>query len=236
VKHLKTSIVAAAIGIALAPAVHAQASANVGAVSNYIWRGVTQTQDGPAIQGGLDYAHESGLFIGTWASNVEFFDDNQTEVDVYAGYGGKIDEFSYKLGVYQYLYFGVGDGFHPGNFTEIGISGTYGILTLGVNYTIGGAAPKDALFNDGDVYPYISLNYAIDDNWSVGATAGYYSFDEYDSHYSHAQLTVSRAAGDFGTFSFNVGKAWLKDDLEGVLIEDKYVSDAKVWVSWIKTF
>lgn len=47
-------------------------SANVGAVSNYIWRGVSQTQDGAAVQGGLDYAHESGFYAGLWASNVDF--------------------------------------------------------------------------------------------------------------------------------------------------------------------
>jgi uncharacterized protein (TIGR02001 family) len=50
-------------------------SANIGAVSNYIWRGVTQTQDGAAIQGGLDYAHESGFYAGTWASNIDWNDE-----------------------------------------------------------------------------------------------------------------------------------------------------------------
>jgi uncharacterized protein (TIGR02001 family) len=236
VKHLKTSLIALAVGVALAPAANAQLSANIGATSNYIWRGITQTEDSPAIQGGLDYAHESGLFVGTWVSNVEFAGDKQTEVDLYGGFGGKIDEFSYKLGIYQYIYVGVDDDLHPGNFTELGVSGTYGIVTVGVNYTIGGAPPKGALFNDGDVYPYISLNYAIDDNWSVGATAGYYSFDDFDSDYTHAQVSVSRAAGDFGTFTFSVGKAWLDDDLKNNLIDTKYTSDAKVWVSWVKTF
>ena len=47
-------------------------SANIGAVSNYMWRGVSQTQDGPAVQGGLDYAHSSGFYLGTWASNVDW--------------------------------------------------------------------------------------------------------------------------------------------------------------------
>ena len=47
-------------------------SANIGAVSNYMWRGVTQTQDGPAVQGGLDYAHASGFYAGLWASNVDW--------------------------------------------------------------------------------------------------------------------------------------------------------------------
>jgi hypothetical protein len=55
-------------------------SANIGAVSNYMWRGVSQTQDGPAVQGGLDYAHSSGFYIGTWASNVDFTVDGAPQI------------------------------------------------------------------------------------------------------------------------------------------------------------
>jgi uncharacterized protein (TIGR02001 family) len=55
-------------------------SANIGAVSNYIWRGVTQTGDQAAVQGGLDVAHESGFYAGTWASNVDFDEGGSEEV------------------------------------------------------------------------------------------------------------------------------------------------------------
>jgi uncharacterized protein (TIGR02001 family) len=47
-------------------------TANIGVVSNYMWRGVTQTQDAAAVQGGVDYAHASGFTAGVWASNVDF--------------------------------------------------------------------------------------------------------------------------------------------------------------------
>ncbi len=47
-------------------------SANVGVVSNYLWRGVTQADDGPAVQGGVDYAHSSGFYLGTWVSNIDW--------------------------------------------------------------------------------------------------------------------------------------------------------------------
>ncbi|MGA1561914.1 MAG: TorF family putative porin, partial [Gammaproteobacteria bacterium] len=46
-------------------------SGNMALTSNYIWRGVSQSDDDPAIQGGLDLAHESGVYAGVWASNVE---------------------------------------------------------------------------------------------------------------------------------------------------------------------
>jgi hypothetical protein len=55
-------------------------SANIGAVSNYIWRGVTQTGDQPAVQGGLDVAHESGFYAGTWLSNVDFDEGSSEDV------------------------------------------------------------------------------------------------------------------------------------------------------------
>lgn len=54
-------------------------SANIGVVSNYIFRGVTQTQDGAAVQGGLDFAHESGFYAGAWASNVDFNDEGAAQ-------------------------------------------------------------------------------------------------------------------------------------------------------------
>jgi uncharacterized protein (TIGR02001 family) len=49
-----------------------EASANVGVVSNYMWRGMTQTRNGAAVQGGLDLTHSSGFYAGTWMSNVDF--------------------------------------------------------------------------------------------------------------------------------------------------------------------
>jgi hypothetical protein len=54
-------------------------SANIGAVSNYIWRGVTQTQDGAAVQGGLDVSHESGFSAGVWASNIDWNNEGDSQ-------------------------------------------------------------------------------------------------------------------------------------------------------------
>ena len=66
-------------------------SANIGVASNYIWRGTTQTQDDPAVSGGLDYALENGLYVGTWVSNVDFGTSKPNyEWDIYGGYGGEV--------------------------------------------------------------------------------------------------------------------------------------------------
>jgi len=92
----------AASGVA-APA-FAGATGNVGAFSDYMFRGVTQT-GGTAVQGGLDYAFDSGFYVGTWASNIGFAGAaGGTEVDAYAGYAGKIGDIGYDLGALYYYY------------------------------------------------------------------------------------------------------------------------------------
>ena len=65
-------------------------SANVGYFTDYIYRGGSQTADGPAIQGGFDLGHESGFYLGTWASNVDFGNSAEVEIDFYGGFGGEL--------------------------------------------------------------------------------------------------------------------------------------------------
>ncbi|HEX9396957.1 MAG TPA: TorF family putative porin [Burkholderiales bacterium] len=93
---------------------------NVGLFSQYIFRGLTQTAGKPALQGGADYAHSSGLYVGTWLSNVSWISDtaiqsgagarnSSLEWDMYGGYKntfGKSD-FGYDVGMLQYYYPGV---------------------------------------------------------------------------------------------------------------------------------
>ena len=59
---------------------------NIGLYSEYVFRGLSQTDGDPAIQGGFDYAHSSGLYLGTWASNVSWLKD----FDAYSG-GGSME-------------------------------------------------------------------------------------------------------------------------------------------------
>lgn len=80
---------------------------NLTLTSNYVFRGISQTFDDPAIQGGFDYAHASGFYLGTWASNVTSasYNDASMEWDFYGGYNGKInDDLSYNVGLIGYYY------------------------------------------------------------------------------------------------------------------------------------
>lgn len=233
-RHLKTTIIAAAVGLAVAPVAQAELSANIGAVSNYVWRGVTQTDDAAAIQGGLDYAHESGLFVGTWASNVDW--GPKTEYDLYGGFSGSAGDFGYKL---QYIYYGYLGGENdfgnkPYDFSEIGVSGSYKMFGAGISYTLNGEADDDATFSSGDLYYFGSVTVPLPEDFSLGATVGYYDFDDdADTSYPHTLVTVSKTFGDFGTFGLNLSKAWLGGDDEAALATD---DDPRFYVSWLKTF
>ncbi|MCO7191092.1 TorF family putative porin [Pseudoalteromonas sp. XMcav2-N] len=81
-------------------------SANVAASSNYFWRGITQSDDGAAVSGGLDYDSGKGFYLGAWASNVDFGDAASTsyELDLYAGFSGEFNQVSYDVGYIHYAY------------------------------------------------------------------------------------------------------------------------------------
>ena len=96
-------------------------TANVTVASNYIYRGLTQTNNKPAIQGGFDYAHESGFYVGNWNSNISWISDSYggngapsgtnavtapIEMDFYAGFKKEFigEGFASDFGVLQYYY------------------------------------------------------------------------------------------------------------------------------------
>jgi uncharacterized protein (TIGR02001 family) len=258
-------------------------SANIGAVSNYVWRGVTQTGDQPAVQGGLDVAHESGFYAGTWLSNVDFdegssedvtgtvaydpetgtyaMDDDGNlivtgatsgadpasanyELDFYLGFGGSItDDLSYDLNTIYYAY---PDG-RDSDFWEIGGSATYKWFTLGLAYTVYGEN-DNGLFDDGDLYYFGGAEFALPYDFGFSVRGGYYQFrnDEVvvgtvtdtagmtmdvteSADYWNYGASISREAGDFGTFSLNWDQNNGKQDVG-------YDTDPKFWVGWNKEF
>ncbi|MDB5968315.1 MAG: hypothetical protein JWQ90_765 [Hydrocarboniphaga sp.] len=82
----------------------AGATGNVGGVSEYMFRGLSQNPDDPSIQGGLDYAFDSGLYVGTWASNIDW-GAGGTELDLYGGFTKKFtDLIGIDVGAIGYIY------------------------------------------------------------------------------------------------------------------------------------
>jgi len=94
---------------------------NIGLFSQDVFRGISQTNEKPAVQGGFDLAHKSGLYIGTWASNVSWLSDGNPDVsasvewDFYGGYKWSLPaDFVLDFGAYRYGY----PGHYPSNYTK----------------------------------------------------------------------------------------------------------------------
>jgi uncharacterized protein (TIGR02001 family) len=111
-----------------APASPHTLSGNLGFFSQYIFRGLTQTNKEPALQGGLDYSHASGFYAGTWASNISWLRDGGSyqaggslEWDFYGGFKGTFGktDFTYDVGLLYYWYPGdTAPGFVKANTLE----------------------------------------------------------------------------------------------------------------------
>jgi uncharacterized protein (TIGR02001 family) len=114
----------------LAAAGHASAevSGEVAIVSDYVFRGLSQTNEKPALQAGLTWEHESGFYIGTWGSSISWLSDSdpdvssQVEIDVFAGYAGEFGEsgVGYDVGVLHYWY----PGRYPAGFNSPDTTGS----------------------------------------------------------------------------------------------------------------
>lgn len=108
-------LVAAALAPGLAPAAEPTPdytlTGNLGLFSQYIFRGLTQTNREPALQGGFDFAHSSGFYLGTWGSNVSWLRDagayragGSLELDIYGGYKATLGDFTGDIGTLYYWY------------------------------------------------------------------------------------------------------------------------------------
>jgi uncharacterized protein (TIGR02001 family) len=113
---------------------------NLGIFSDYRFRGISQTNKKPAIQGGVDFVHKSGFYLGNWNSNVDsaFYNGANIEMDFYGGWKTTIEGFGLDLGAIYYYYPGSGD--NPGTFkidnTELYIGGSWGPISLKYNYAV----------------------------------------------------------------------------------------------------
>ena len=134
----------AVVAVAALPALaSAQLTANVSLTTNYKFRGQDQDVIGkngdikdkavkPALQGGFDYAHESGFYIGNWNSSVNWLSGNSLESDIYGGYKFKAGEVDMDVGLLTYIY----PGNSLGNTTEAYAGATFGPVSAKYSHTL----------------------------------------------------------------------------------------------------
>lgn len=186
-------------------------SANVGVVSDYVFRGISQSQHQPALQAGVDYAHASGLYVGAWGSSIEWTDrqdfqvhkDNRVELDLYGGYKGTVGDFGYDVGAIRYFY--------PGNFqsgagvtantTEVYVGGSWKFVSLKYNHVV-----SNSIFNwggtaagtksEGSGYTDLTVTYPVNETLNVVAHLGRQNIKNYSAaSYTDWKLGVTK---DFG--------------------------------------
>ena len=192
-------------------------SANVALTTEYRFRGISQSNENPAIQGGFDVAHESGFYIGTWGSTVDFdFSEadggynGSLELDYYAGYGAEInDDWSWDIGYMYYDY--PGDEGDEGDYQEIYGSIAWKDLTVGF-------AASDDYYAETDEFYYVYADYSISLpnefalDLHVGLNnleedGGFLSSDE--DQYVDYSVTISR---DFAGLNFGI--SYIGTDLD----------------------
>ncbi|GIU23672.1 TorF family putative porin [Shewanella schlegeliana] len=210
----------------LSSTAYAAVEANIGATSNYLWRGITQTDDSTAVQGGIDYSHDSGFYLGTWASNVDFGDDTSYEVDLYGGFAGSIaEEFGYDI---SYLYYAYPDA--DGNIDLGEVSAAINWKWIEVSYShlvnAGDDVTTDPLDNTDMGYLQTTLSYSLSDTLSISAHYGYSSGDVVTawygvSNYADYSLTLSKDT-NLGTVFFTVSDTDLKNDDGKILLGYNY--------------
>ena len=173
----------AAAGLSLATPAMAQSeedseftvSANVALTTDYRFRGVSLSGGDPALQGGFDVAHDSGFYVGTWASSIKGGPSyGDLELDIYAGWGTDLsDAVSVDIGVLYYLYptedLGLDtDYIEP--YASVGVNFGPADATFGVAY-----APKqDSLGGDDNLYLYTDVGFGIPNTpFSLSGHLGY---------------------------------------------------------------
>ena len=199
-KILVPTLIASAFA-AVTPVVQAQESSlsyNVGVVSDYRYRGISQSRLEPALQGGIDYADKSGFYVGAWGSTIKWIKDAggdaNVEVDLYGGYKGSMGDIAYDVGILRYEY--------PRNHLAVSANTNevYGALTYGpttlkyshaVSNLFGFANSKNSYYLD------LSANFDLGGGYSLTPHVGYQSVkNNGDYSYTDYAVTLGKDLGN----------------------------------------
>lgn len=183
---------------------------NVSLASEYLYRGIAQTNGRLALQGGFDYAHASGAYVGAWGSNISWLGDMgpgisaPIELDIYGGYKNSFagGDWSYDVGVLTYNY----PGSYPTGFVKPDTTEIYGQIgwkSVSLKYShavsshiFGWVAPTSGGDTRGSGYTDLSFNHDFGNGWGVNAHAGHQTIKDFgDASYSDWKLGVTKDVG-----------------------------------------
>lgn len=172
-------------------------SANVGLITDYRYRGISQTRLKPALQGGADFSHKSGFYIGVWASSIKWIKDAgggaNAEVDVYGGYKFDAGPVGVDVGVLTYNY--DSNRLNPNADTqELYVAGTYGPATLKYSHAVSNLFGFARSKNSG--YLDLTATFDLGDGWSIAPHIGHQTVKR-NSNFSYTDYSLT-GAKDFG--------------------------------------
>lgn len=218
-----TQGLAAVVLMASAAVAHAELTGTVTAVSDYNFRGASLSAKDPALQGSIDWAHDSGFYAGAWASNIDYGDgyDGNIELDLYAGFAGEFaEDFGYDVGIVWYTYpdssenksrcEDLGEDCEISDYPEI-----YGALSwkwfeVKQWYTNDySGTDEDAFYTEGNA------TFELPANFSISAHVGYNFGDAYkdkdlgDSEWVDYSIGVGYTLGNF-----DLSLAWVDTSLD----------------------
>ncbi len=227
------------LGIGLVPAGAAQAGGLSGSLtltSDYVFRGFTQTDKKPALQGGIEYEAESGFYVGTWGSSISWLSDSdpaissQLELDGYIGYRNQLsDTISFDVGALYYGY----PGSYPSGFNDADTVELYAGLSAGIFGVKYSYAVTD-LFgienSDGSSYLEAGIDYGFADTWSLGLHVG--------KQFISGKDADGAGYEDVLDWSVGINKALPNDFDIGVTFTDVDVDggDSRLFIAITKSF
>ena len=169
---------------------------NIGVLSSYNLRGITNAPENESVtlQGGLDYAHESGFYAGWWTSTLgDAYPDNGLEHDFYVGYSASLnDDLAYTAGLTYYYYYDIETS--AANGTEL----LLGLDYKGLGFTAQTLLEDTVWGNAGDTYFKAAYSYALPQNFSLDAALGLYFYEESGKYIDDSKET-------FGFRHFDIG-------------------------------
>ncbi|MCK9990278.1 MAG: TorF family putative porin [Rugosibacter sp.] len=183
---------------------------NVTLASEYIYRGIEQTAGKPAIQGGFDFAHSSGFYLGVWGSNISWISDGlpgttaSVEMDVYGGYKNTFagGDWNYDIGVLSYVY-PVSN--FPANTTKPDTTEVYGAigwkwLTLKYSHVVSSHIFGFNSATGGDTrnsgYVDLTGTYDLGSGWGVSGHVGHQKIKDFsDASYTDYKIGATKDVG-----------------------------------------
>ncbi len=182
-------------------------SYNAGVVSDYRYRGISQTRLQPAVQAGADFAHKNGLYLGAWATNIQWIKDQSgngesvkgpIEIDLYGGYKFNVAGIGGDIGVLRYQYQGntlaKRTGYVNANSTEVYAAASYSVVTFKYSRSVTNLfGNKDST---GSQYFDLTANFDLGDGFTLTPHVGR-QLIENGSIYNYTDYSVT-VAKDFG--------------------------------------